>query len=46
VVDPMRIKLPRGRVLEGSTLAEFERDRRQLDALMANNTTARVAQMR
>jgi murein DD-endopeptidase MepM/ murein hydrolase activator NlpD len=46
VVDPMRIKLPRGRVLEGPTLAEFERDRNQLDALMANDTMARVAQMR
>ncbi len=46
VVDPMRIKLPRGRVLDGPTLAEFERDHRQLDALMANDTMARVAQMR
>jgi hypothetical protein len=46
VVDPMRIKLPRGRVLEGPTLAEFERDRKQLDALMANGTMAHVAQMR
>jgi murein DD-endopeptidase MepM/ murein hydrolase activator NlpD len=46
VVDPMRIKLPRGRVLEGPTLAEFERDRKQLDALMANGTMSHVAQMR
>jgi murein DD-endopeptidase MepM/ murein hydrolase activator NlpD len=46
VVDPMRIKLPRGRVLEGPTLAEFEGDRKQLDAIMANDTIARVAQMR
>ena len=45
VVDPMRIKLPRGRVLDGSTLAEFEKDRHQLDALMSNSRAdARVAQ--
>ena len=46
VVDPMRIKLPRGRVLEGATLAEFEGDCKQLNTIMANGTTARVAQMR
>jgi murein DD-endopeptidase MepM/ murein hydrolase activator NlpD len=46
VVDPMRIKLPRGRVLEGPTLAEFEGDCKQLDAIMANDTRARVAQVR
>lgn len=46
VVDPMRIKLPRGRVLEGATLAEFESDRKQLDALLANDATTRVAQTR
>jgi murein DD-endopeptidase MepM/ murein hydrolase activator NlpD len=46
-VDPMRIKLPRGRVLDGGTLAQFEKDRTQLDAVMANApTTARVAQAR
>src|SRR5262249_49396568 len=26
-VDPLKIKLPRGRVLDGPTLANFERDR-------------------
>lgn len=46
VVDPMRIKLPRGRVLDGATLAEFESDRKQLDTIMANDAMARVAQMR
>jgi murein DD-endopeptidase MepM/ murein hydrolase activator NlpD len=46
VVDPMRVKLPRGRVLAGSTLAEFEQDRRQLDALMANADDANVAEAR
>jgi murein DD-endopeptidase MepM/ murein hydrolase activator NlpD len=46
-VDPMRIKLPRGRVLDGGTLAQFEKDRTQLDAVMVSApTTARVAQAR
>jgi murein DD-endopeptidase MepM/ murein hydrolase activator NlpD len=40
-VDPMKVKLPRGRVLEGSTLALFEKDREQLDTLMAR---AHIAQ--
>src|SRR5208282_4696560 len=42
-VDPMRIKLPRVRVLDGSTLAQFEKDRDQLDAVMAQ-APAHVAQ--
>jgi murein DD-endopeptidase MepM/ murein hydrolase activator NlpD len=33
-VDPMRVKLPRGRVLEGPMLASFERAREQTDAMM------------
>jgi murein DD-endopeptidase MepM/ murein hydrolase activator NlpD len=44
-VDPMRIKLPRGRVLDGVTLALFEKSREQLDALMAH-VPGRVAQIR
>ena len=40
-VDPMKVKLPRGRVLEGATLALFEKDREQLDTLMAR---AHIAQ--
>src|ERR1700744_115046 len=44
-VDPMRIKLPRGRVLDGSTLATFEKDREQLDAFMTR-APARVATTR
>jgi murein DD-endopeptidase MepM/ murein hydrolase activator NlpD len=44
-VDPMRIKLPRGRVLDGTTLALFEKSREQLDALMAH-VPGRVAQIR
>ena len=35
-VDPMRIKLPRGRVLDGDTLAQFEKDRDQLDAVLSH----------
>ena len=42
-VDPMRIKLPRGRALEGNLLATFERERNRIDGLMVK-TTSRVAQ--
>src|SRR5690606_34643754 len=41
-VDPLRIKLPRGRVLEGPLLASFERERERLDGLMARRPS-RVA---
>jgi len=41
-VDPMRIKLPRGRVLEGAILASFEQERERLDGIMARKP-ARVA---
>jgi murein DD-endopeptidase MepM/ murein hydrolase activator NlpD len=44
-VNPMTVKLPRGRVLEGTTLALFEKNREQLDALMAH-APGRVAQIR
>jgi murein DD-endopeptidase MepM/ murein hydrolase activator NlpD len=44
-VDPMRVKLPRGRVLDGTSLASFEKTREQLDALMAQ-VPGRVAQIR
>ncbi len=46
VVDPMRIKLPRGRVLDGGTLADFERDRKLLDTLVENAPAAHVATAR
>jgi murein DD-endopeptidase MepM/ murein hydrolase activator NlpD len=42
-VNPMTVKLPRGRVLEGVPLALFEKSREQLDALMAH-VPGRVAQ--
>jgi murein DD-endopeptidase MepM/ murein hydrolase activator NlpD len=41
-VDPMRIKLPRGRVLEGPMLTGFEQERERLDGIMARKP-ARVA---
>ena len=41
-VDPMRIKLPRGRVLEGAVLANFDKERERLDGIMARKP-ARVA---
>src|ERR1700729_2023241 len=44
-VDLMRIKLPRGRVLDGPTLAGFEKDRDQLDAVLSHvPATSHVAQ--
>jgi murein DD-endopeptidase MepM/ murein hydrolase activator NlpD len=42
-VDPLRVKLPRGRVLEGQLLAGFERARDKLDGIIAR-PAARVAQ--
>jgi murein DD-endopeptidase MepM/ murein hydrolase activator NlpD len=35
-VDPMRIKLPRGRSLDGPLMAGFEKERDRLDAMMNN----------
>ena len=43
-VDPMRVKLPRGRSLEGPILASFEKERDRLDAMMNNRSaSARVS---
>jgi murein DD-endopeptidase MepM/ murein hydrolase activator NlpD len=39
-VDPMRIKLPRGRSLEGPMMASFEKERDRLDAQMNNRGSA------
>jgi murein DD-endopeptidase MepM/ murein hydrolase activator NlpD len=41
-VDPMRIKLPRGRELDGRILASFEQERQQIDNILAAKP-ARVA---
>jgi murein DD-endopeptidase MepM/ murein hydrolase activator NlpD len=43
-VDPMRIRLPRGRVLENQLLAGFEAERDRLDTMMARGSGGRVAQ--
>ena len=40
-VDPMRIKLPRGRSLEGPMMAGFETERDRLDGIMANRPGGR-----
>ena len=42
-VDPMKVKLPRGRVLDGQALAAFDRERARLDGLMTQ-APARTAQ--
>jgi len=39
-VDPMRVKLPRGRSLEGPMLAAFEKERDKLDAIMSSRGNA------
>jgi hypothetical protein len=39
----MRIRLPRGRSLEGALLASFEKERDRLDGMMARSSQ-RVAQ--
>jgi murein DD-endopeptidase MepM/ murein hydrolase activator NlpD len=44
-VNPMTVKLPRGRVLDGTSLALFEKSREQLDTLMSH-VPGRVAQIR
>ncbi len=44
-VNPMTVKLPRGRVLEGLSLALFEKNRVQLDSMIAH-VPGRVAQVR
>jgi murein DD-endopeptidase MepM/ murein hydrolase activator NlpD len=42
-VDPMRIKLPRGRSLDGPLMASFEKERDRLDAMM--NSRGGVARL-
>ena len=44
-VDPMRVKLPRGRSLEGAMMAGFEKERDRLDTQMNNRgSAARVSE--
>jgi len=42
-VDPMRVKLPRGRALEGPMMASFEKERDRLDAMMSGRNGARIS---
>ncbi|MCK0207834.1 M23 family metallopeptidase [Starkeya koreensis] len=42
-VDPMRIRLPRGRALDGRILASFEQERTRIDALLNHGPAAKVA---
>ena len=39
----MRIKLPRGRSLDGPLLASFEKERDRLDGMMNTRGTARLS---
>jgi murein DD-endopeptidase MepM/ murein hydrolase activator NlpD len=45
-VDPMKIKLPRGRVLEGALLAGFDQERARLDTMLTRAMPSRYAQSR
>ncbi len=42
-VDPMKIKLPRGRVLESTLLAGFDQERTRLDTMITRGTPSRYA---
>ncbi len=44
-VDPLRVKLPRGRSLEGPMMASFEKERDRIDAMMTgrNGSSARLS---
>jgi murein DD-endopeptidase MepM/ murein hydrolase activator NlpD len=44
-VDPMKVRLPRGRVLEGPLLAKFEVQRNKIDAMRERASTSHVAQV-
>jgi murein DD-endopeptidase MepM/ murein hydrolase activator NlpD len=42
-VDPMRIKLPRGRSLDGTIMTTFEKERERLDGMMSGRGGARIS---
>jgi murein DD-endopeptidase MepM/ murein hydrolase activator NlpD len=44
-VNPMRIKVPRGREIEGAALAEFQRERERIDGLVGRNGNGGSAQL-
>jgi murein DD-endopeptidase MepM/ murein hydrolase activator NlpD len=43
-VDPMRVKLPRGRALEGTMMTGFEKERDRLDAMMSGRNGPRISE--
>lgn len=45
-VDPMRIKLPQGRVLEDQFLRNFERERERINGILAQGNPGRLAATR
>jgi murein DD-endopeptidase MepM/ murein hydrolase activator NlpD len=42
-VDPLRVKLPRGRALEGTIMTSFEKERDRLDGMMTGRNGARIS---
>jgi murein DD-endopeptidase MepM/ murein hydrolase activator NlpD len=45
-VDPMKVKLPRGRVLDGTLLAGFDQEQTRLEAMLTRAAPTRYAQGR
>ena len=43
-VDPLRVKLPRGRVLDGAVFASFDKERDRIDSIITRSNPPRVAQ--
>ena len=42
-VDPLRIRLPGGKSLDGQALAQFEKERGRIDELLSKDNGAEVA---
>ena len=42
-VDPLRVKLPRGRTLDGAIMTSFEKERDRLDAMMSGRKAPRIS---
>jgi len=42
-VDPLRVKLPRGRALDGAIMASFEKERDRLDAMMNGRNGSHIS---
>ena len=45
-VDPLRVRLPRGRVLQGDLLAGFEKERERIDTLLGSPAPAGQGRLR